>query len=432
MSHLTEQDRCKIENLLNAGCSPLAIAHKLNRAHSTITRELRKHRKESEEDQKRKKNFCDRKMVCHKRSLCKIPPGNCPGRCSQCKIIECRKYCDEYEEKVCRKLDRPPFVCNGCSDLKLCRKRKFFYLACAAEREYQEILRESRKGIDASKAEIQQYDELIRRGGYKGQSLHHIMVAHKDVFQKCPKSLYNYYNQGLFSLPRGEMPRMCMRKPRTAEKIRHKVDPKCRSGRTLADYEKYCLENPELPTVQMDSVIGSIGGKVLLTLQLNCGMMLAWLRDTNNSQSVIEYIDLLEQRLGLERFRRMFPVILTDNGSEFSNPAAIETSPFTGKPRTKVFYCDPNASWQKGSIENNHTNLRRILFKGCSFNRLTQCDINLVISHLNSYIRKNYDDTPAIERFCALFGKDCLDALNLSIIPPDDVIMDPKLLKGKI
>ena len=432
MSHLTEQDRHMIANLLDAGLSPLAIAHQLKRAHSTITRELRKHRREDEENQKHKKNFCNRRVICHKRSLCKIPPGNCPGRCSQCKLIECRKYCDEYEEETCTKLDRPPFVCNGCPDLKNCRKRKFFYQAVTAEKAYQDLLHECRKGIDVSEAEIRQYNELIRHGGHNGQSLHHIMSAHKDVFQKCSKSLYNYFNQGIFSLPRGEMPRMCMRKPRKVEKIRHKVDPKCRSGRTLADYEKYCLEHPNLPTVQMDSVIGSVGGKVLLTLQFECGMMLAWLRDTNNSQSVIEYFDLLEQKLGLSRFRRMFPIILTDNGSEFSNPTAIEISPITGKRRTRIFYCDPNAAWQKGSIENNHTNLRRILVKGCSFTRLTQQDIDLVLSHLNSYIRKSYDDTPAIERFCALFGKDCLDALNLTVIPPDDIILDPKLLKGKI
>ena len=432
MSHLTEQDRHMIANLLDAGLSPLAIAHQLKRAHSTITRELRKHRREDEENQKHKKNFCNRRLICHKRSLCKIPPGNCPGRCSQCKLIECRKYCDEYEEEVCMKLARPPFVCNGCPDLKNCRKRKFFYQAVAAEKAYLDLLHECRKGIDVSEAEIRQYNELIRHGGHNGQSLHHIMSAHKDVFQKCSKSLYNYFNQGIFSLPRGEMPRMCMRKPRKVEKIRHKVDPKCRSGRTLADYEKYCLEHPNLPTVQMDSVIGSVGGKVLLTLQFECGMMLAWLRDTNNSQSVIDYFDMQERKFGPERFRRMFPIILTDNGPEFSNPTAIEISPITGKRRTRIFYCDPNASWQKGSIENNHTNLRRILVKGCSFTRLTQQDINLVLSHLNSYIRKSYDDTPAIDRFCALFGKDCLVILNLTVIPPDDIIMDPKLLKGKI
>ena len=432
MSHLTEQDRRRIENQLDAGQSPLAIARQEKRAHSTIVRELRKHRKEDETEQKRRKNYCKRKKSCFKRTLCKVPPGNCPGRCSQCKIIQCWKTCDEYVEDKCPKLDRSPFVCNGCRDQQNCQKRKLYYRASIAERQYQELLRECREGIDATVTEIRQYNELLNHGGRNGQSFHHIMVAHKDVFQKCPKTIYNYFDQGVFTLPRGEMPRMCMRKPRKVEKIRHKIDPKCRVGRTLADYEKYCLEHPDLPVVQMDSVIGSIGGKVLLTLLLDCGMMLAYLRDTNNAQSVIDYFDLTERKTGIERFRKMFPIILTDNGSEFSDPVAIETSPFTGELRTRVFYCDPNASWQKGRIENNHTNLRRILIKGCSFNRLTQNDINLVLSHLNSYIRKSYDDIPAISKFCALFGDDCLDICNLEIIPPDDVIMDPKLLKGKI
>jgi len=228
------------------------------------------------------------------------------------------------------------------------------------------------------------------------------------------------------------MPRMCMRKPRTVEKIRHKIDPKYREGRRLSDYKKFVAEHPELPTVQMDSVIGKVGGKVLLTLQFECGMMLACLRDTNNSQSVIDYFDMLERKFGLERFRIMFPVILTDNGSEFSNPSAIENSSLAGVPRTKVFFCDPNASWQKGNIENNHTNLRRILTKGCSFDKLNQNDVDIVLSHMNSYIRAKYENIPAIAKFSSIFGKDCLDILNLRIIPSNEVILEPKLLKGKI
>ena len=432
MSHLDEQARCRIENLLNAGLSPLAIARQEHRAHSTIVRELRKHRKENEADRRRKKNFCTRKKSCFRKNICQYPPGNCPGRCSLCKIIECRSYCNSYEEDVCPKLERPPFVCNGCRDLGHCQKRKFFYQAHTAYKEYRELLRECRLGIDVSEAEIRQYNELLCHGGRNGQSFHHIMEAHKDVFQKCPKTLYNYFNRGVFSLPRGDMPRMCMRKPRTVEKIRHKIDPKSREGRTLADYKTYRQKHPDPPAVEMDSVIGKVGGKVLMTLQLDCGMMLACLRDTNNSQSVIDYFDALERKVGLDTFRKMFPLILTDNGAEFSNPAAIETSPISGQLRTRVFYCDPNAPWQKGKVENNHANLRRILPKGCSFDKLLQDDINLVLSYLNSYIRKSYDDIPAIARFSSLFGKNCLDALNLTIIPPDDVILDPKLLKGKI
>lgn len=432
MSHLTEQDRCMIENLLNAGLSPLAIARKMNRAHSTIVREIRKHRAENEDDLKQKKNFCSRRKSCFKSHLCNFPPGNCPRRCSQCKIVECGKLCPDYCEEVCPKLSISPFVCNGCKDIGTCKRRKFFYHAHSADKEYREILHECRKGIDASVAEIQEYNFLISQCGKNGQSIHHIIQAHKDVFQKCEKSVYNYYNSGFFSLPRGEMPRMCMRKPRTVPKKRHKIDSKCREGRRIEDYRKFIAEHPELTTVQIDSVIGKVGGKVLLTLQFESGLLLAKLRDTNNSQSVIDYFDMLERSFGLEKFKLMFPVILTDNGSEFSNPAAIEQSPYTGEQRTKVFFCDPNASWQKGSIENNHTNLRRILSKGCSFDRLTQDDIDIVLSHINSYIRQKYDNVPALTKFSAIFGEDSLKLLNLTLIPPEDVILDPKLMKGKI
>ncbi len=131
-------------------------------------------------------------------------------------------------------------------------------------------------------------------------------------------------------------------------------------------------QHPELTPVQMDSVIGEVGGKVLLTVLFPCGMLLARLRDTNNSQSVIDYIDSFERNFGLDMFQKLFPVILTDNGSEFSNPMAIEFSPVTKERRTWVFYCEPNAARQKGNIENNHTNLRRILPRKTSFNALTK------------------------------------------------------------
>ena len=258
------------------------------------------------------------------------------------------------------------------------------------------------------------------------------MTAHKDIFQKCEKTLYNYFNDGFFSLSRLEMPRMCMRKEKKCAKIKHKIDPQYRVGRTYVAYEKWKSEHPDLTVVEMDSVIGQVGGKVLLTLQFECGMMLICLRDANNSQSVIDYFDMLERKLGLDTFRKMFPAILTDNGSEFSNPSAIETSPITGEKRTNVFYCDPNASWQKGHIENNHINLRRILPKGYTFEKLEQRDINLVISHLNSYLRESYDNFPAIQRFSSIFGPEILDILHLTVIPPDNVIINENLLGDKI
>ncbi len=432
MSHLTKQERCIIENLLNAKISLQQIGVKVNKNHSTIAREIKKHRIEDENNKKRKKNFCTLSKSCMKRTLCKVPPPNCQNRCSTCRIFACNQLCKDFHEDHCYKLNKSPFVCNGCPELKTCKKRKFFYCANTAMNEYKAELVEARQGIDVSKTEMQIYKNIIKAGVQKGQSIHHVMAAHKDTFQKCEKSIYNYFNSGYFLLPRDEMPRICIRKPKKQIKIRHKIDTKCRINRTLDDYKKFKYDNPNIAEVQMDSVIGTVGGKVLLTLQFECGLMLAWLRDTNNSQSVLDYFDMIEQAFGIDVFRRMFPVILTDNGSEFSNPTAIEISPYVSEQRTRVFFCDPNASWQKGEIENNHTNLRRILLKGASFNNLTQDDINLALSHVNSYMRLRYDDIPAITRFNNIYGNHILDRLNIRLIEPDNVILKPQLLKGKI
>ena len=432
MSHLTKQERCKIENFLLAGVTPQEMARNLGRSHTTINRELKRHRYEEDPDHRKFTNYCTFSRKCNKYKVCNLPPSSCMGKCSRCRIVSCNKHCPDFVEDKCRKLDRSPYVCNGCRELKSCSRRKFFYSAMDAMQEYRTVLVESRQGIDASEPEIQQYMDLIRHGSSRGQALHHMMTSHPDVFQKCEKTIYNYMHLDIFDLPRGSMPRMNIRKPRTKEKTRHKIDPKYRNGRKYSDYQNFMEQHPELAPVQMDSVIGEVGGKVLLTVLFPCGMLLACLRDTNNSQSVIDYLDSFERNFGLETFRKLFPVILTDNGSEFSNPAAIEFSPVTKERRTWVFYCEPNAAWQKGNIENNHTNLRRILPRRTSFNALTQDDIDLVLSHLNSYNRKLFGDIPAIARFNSIFGKSILKKMNISLIDPDEVILDKQLLKGKI
>ena len=154
-------------------------------------------------------------------------------------------------------------------------------------------------------------------------------------------------------------------------------------------YQKYLKSNPSKNPVQMDTVIGSVGGKTLLTIHFpNTSFMLAFLRDNNTSQSVIDVFDHLYSSLGRKLFEKLFPVILTDRGSEFSNPSAIERTP-DGILRTKVYFCDPNAPFQQGALEVNHELIRRILPKGTSFDNLTQSQIALMLCHINLYRPKN-------------------------------------------
>uniref|UniRef100_UPI002ED27444 hypothetical protein n=1 Tax=Faecalicatena faecalis TaxID=2726362 RepID=UPI002ED27444 len=158
-------------------------------------------------------------------------------------------------------------------------------------------------------------------------------------------------------------------------------------------------------------------------------LMLAFLREANTSASIIEIMNLLDKVLGIETFRRLFPVILTDNGSEFSNPKEIEQRNTVPCNLTNVFYCDPSAPYQKGACEVNHELIRRILPKGSSFDDLTQKDIVLMMNHINSYKRKKLNNRSPYEAFSFYYGEDVLKKLGCSPVAAENIILKPKLLK---
>ena len=118
-----------------------------------------------------------------------------------------------------------------------------------------------------------------------------------------------------------------------------------RKNRGYDDYLKYMEKHPDTPVIQMDTVKGCREqGKRLLTIHFcNTNMMLMLLMRDGKADTVMEQFDMLTGLLGLEEFRRIFPVILTDNGSEFKHTRDLETTE-DGKKRTKVFYCDPKAT----------------------------------------------------------------------------------------
>ena len=429
MSHLIINDRLKIEHLLQEGRNFQEIADCLKKARSTIVREVRKHRMLSKKPgYNRIPNCCIHRRQCRLKHVCLR--ARCYRQCSTCSL--CNEYCPQFQEEHCSKLKEPPYVCNGCCQENQCTLNKWFYIHDAAERDYRKLLVESRAGANITEEERQFLSEQIHRGIQKGQSVHHILEAEKDQFMIGEKTVYRYINSGLLRTKRGDMPRSCMVKPRRRKPIEYKVDKKCRIGRTYADFEAFRNENPDLPVVEMDSVVGRPGGKTLLTMQFNsCGMMWLFLRQRNTSQSVIDVFNELEQSLGFDCFRMLFPLILTDNGPEFSNPTSLEVSPICGKPRTKIFYCDPYSAYQKGHVENNHLILRRILEKRTSFDNLEQSDMERVMSHMNSFSRKSLNNVPSITLFETIYGKEVLNKLGVSLIAPQDVTLTPDLLLKK-
>ncbi len=210
-----------------------------------------------------------------------------------------------------------------------------------------------------------------------------------------------------------------------------KVDRGCRVGRNYHDYEVYMEKHTDTAVVQMDSVIGSKGGKVLLTVYfVNVSLMLGFLREANTSKSVIDIYDELYHRLGGQDFRRLFPVILTDNGSEFSNPKSIENGPDgKGFQRTRIYYCNPSAPYQKAEIEVGHEFIRRVVPKGKSFDGLTQADIDLMMDHINSYRRKKLNGKSPYEAFCFYYGEELAQRLGCHEVAANSINLTPGLLR---
>ena len=287
---------------------------------------------------------------------------------------------------------------------------------------------ETRTGANITEDELIYLDEFVSPLILKGHSVHHIVVNNPNSFEVCEKTLYRYVSGGLLKAKNIDMPRVCRIKPRQNKPMEHKIDSACRIGRTYNDFKAFMETNGQTAVVEMDSVIGRIGGKVLLTLMFkSCDLMLAFIRERNSAQSVIDIFNGIQEAFGLSVFRSLFPVLLTDNGSEFSNPKALEYDT-KGNRRTKVFYCDPCASYQKPNVELNHEFIRKILPHGRSFDDFTQSDINLVMSHINSYSREKLNDKNPYELFSFIYGDELLPRLGIRKIPANDIILKPSLL----
>jgi len=375
--HLNLEERNIIEQRLISKESFKSIARELVKDPTTIAKEIKNHIQYRKTGcYGRPFNDCLLRKGCTAQHLC----GNrqCTRYCCFCNAHSCSALCLDYHQQICSKLSKPPYVCNACDDKRSCTLEKRIYAAIYAQREYEAVRSESRQGIQLIEEDALRLDSLISPLLMKGQSLHHICVNHADEIMFNERSLYNYVDSGIFTAKNIDMPRVVRMGRRKKKKDNFKVDKKCRIGRSYQDFLQFIAAHPGIPIVEMDSLEGKKGGKVLLTLHFTIPQfMLAFIREANTSQSVINIFNQLYLKLSPDVFCRLFPVLLGDNGSEFSNPSAIETD-LQGNPRASVFYCDPQASYQKGAAENNHTLIRRIIPKGKSLDSFTQKDITLI------------------------------------------------------
>ena len=331
---------------------------------------------------------------------------------------------------LCKRLTRAPWVCNGCDKKQGCRKHKFIYSATNAYNDYKYTLSDARIGFNLTKDELFSLDNLISPLIKNKQSIHHIYQTHKNDIRFSEMTLYNYINASLLSARKIDLPRAVRYKKRKDnQEARKKRDKAIREGRTYQDFLKYISINPNAAIVEMDTVEGVKGGKVLLTLLFrNSKFMMAFILDSRTMLEVEKVFDYLKS-VFKDNFKRHFEVILTDRGSEFDNPLSIEGDFQTGEILVNVFYCDPSCSFQKGILEKNHEFIRYVLPKETSFDNLKQEDINLLMNNINSLKRKSLNNNCPFDLAYIYLGEDLLTVLELKKIRPAKVNLSMDLLK---
>lgn len=411
--HLTLEDRQYLENGLSKNIKYTDIASKLNKDRRTIIREIKLHRiKKIPSRFNNSGNLCKNKMKCKK--------FDCTEEKMKC-----------YEEEICDKLRKTPYVCNGCEEKLKCRKIKYYYSSKIANQEYREKLISSRNGINLSKSEAYEIDNLISPLLIdKGQTISHIYATYPDEITFSRSSLYKYVDLGIFAARNIDLPRKVRYKKRKntqKEKIRRETQ--IRKNRTYEDFKEYIAKHPDCSIVEMDTVEGKKGGKVFLTLFFRkTKFMLIVLMENKTTESVISVLNNIKETIGIEEYKKLMQVILTDNGSEFYDPVSIEKDNETGEIVTQIFYCDPCASWQKGAIEKNHEYIRKILPKGTSFNELTQEKVNIIASNINSTARDSLNGKTPYEVMQILISEKNIKKLGITKIEPKKVCLSPKLL----
>ena len=426
--HLTLHNRIYIENELNKGTSFKDIAKFLCKDPTTISKEVMAHRLS---DWYHKgtfynaKNFCVHRYHCKKTNACR-KIILCGIKCTSCPT--CNQTCPDFEKERCTRLTKAPYVCNGCDkQINHCTiAHKYTYDARFAHRKYKEKLSDSRAGINLTKRELHQKDIIVSPLIQQGQSPYQIVTNHPEL-EMSVRTVYTYMNMGLFTARNIDLKRKVKFKSRKC----HKTQITNRSvfvNRTFAYFSELHLSR----FTEMDTVHSSReSDKVLLTFFFTEEkLFLAFVMNRCTKGAVRLVFDRLEKRMGTYEFISAFEHLLTDRGSEFADPDALETG-VNGLQRTSIYYCDPMRSGQKGGLEQAHTMLRMVLPKGTSFEFLTQWDVNLIVNHINSTPRESLGGRTPYSVALETLGEEVLNAFQLRPIAPDEVNLTPKLIRFK-
>ena len=395
--HLSYEDRKNIEDGLNENKSINQISKEINRSHSSILREIDRNKKYSE-----------------------------PSAWNNYKINH------PDLDLSCERLKHSPYVCNGCKSRSGCRKVRWTYYAREADNSYKEVKSEARKGINLTPEEVYKINSVLTPLIKKGQTINHLYINHPDILDFSKPSFYNYVNNGVFEFSPLDFPRIVKYKKRKNSKNRRtRKEREILINRKYDDFQKFISNHPDFNIVEMDTVEGlkDENDCFLTLLWRKSKFMLIFKLESQTSEEVTRIFNILQTLIPYDDYKRLFEVILTDNGHEFFDVLNIECMHSTGEQVTKLFFCDPHMSCQKGMIEKNHEFIRYILPKGSSFKNITQEDCNLFMNNINSLCRDSLNGKSPYEAMLFICDEYILKSLNCYYIKPDEVILNDSLLK---
>lgn len=385
--HMTLDDRIEIQECLNKEMTFKDIAKRIGKDQTSVSREVKRH------------------LQPHTNSFVKT-------------------------DEVCPKLLKAPFVCNGCSkrNQSSCKYRRQVYIARKAQADYENLLTDARSGIPLNKESFYETERIISDAVRNGQHIYHAIKA--NDLPVSTATVYRHIQKRYYSIRPLDLPRAVKFKPRKSLKAEF-IPNSAKQWRMYEDYCDFIENNPDIPCTELDTVIGEIGGKVIMTIHfVNCDFMAGLLMENKTAAEAAKKIGQLKQHLAAHGFvfGDVIPLLLTDNGGEFSCISAFENNA-DGIQETKLFFCEPAAAYEKPHFEKNHTMFRDIVPQGQSFDNFTQETVNLIFSHVNAVKRKQFNGRSAYDMFTFFYSEELANAFGISFIPPREVVQSPVLLK---
>jgi IS30 family transposase len=424
--HLDISDRVTIEKSLKEGDSLSQIARILGVSTSTVSREVKQNRTRYLVRASIKRELCVHYGECAVTGLCDV--GCARTACKRCRSNQCTLLCPEWEERTCGLLEHAPFVCGTCRRRANCKLRRARYSARDAQTKYERRLCESRSGVSVTPEQLESMVSHARRLMAQGHSIEAIWAENPGLFPVSARTFRSYVDKGVFGLANIELPKKVRYKPRRRGKAASGgcVDA---TGRTYEDFLALA-EDLRRAAFQLDCIMGRVGdSQCAMSFHVpRIEFQIYLLLSAHVAAEVARAMDFIELACG-GAFARLFPVGLTDRGSEFSDAEGIERSVADpSRKRCSIYYCDPMASHQKGSCEKNHVEFRKIVPKGTSMDLLDAADMAAITSHVNSYPRPSLGGMAPMDLALAMLPRSLFEELGIGRVEPDEVVMTPRLL----